>query len=155
MKIIYKRGDFLESGEEFLLHGCNAQGVMGSGAALAVKRKYPEAYAEYRWEYENGGLVVGDYVLYKEYPFAEGGVVIVNAITQEYYGRDPNVVYVSYEAVEKIMKELDKQAQEESYIPRVAMPKIGSGHANGDWNIIEKIIEDNSNFFQPVVYVLE
>lgn len=33
MKIIYKQGDLLSCPERVILHGCNAQGVMGSGIA--------------------------------------------------------------------------------------------------------------------------
>lgn len=43
MKIIYKKGSFLDGDERFKMHGCNAQGVMGSGAALEVKMKFPSA----------------------------------------------------------------------------------------------------------------
>ena len=33
MNIIYKQGDLLECSEQVIVHGCNAQGVMGSGVA--------------------------------------------------------------------------------------------------------------------------
>ncbi|ESQ88966.1 hypothetical protein ABAC460_14390 [Asticcacaulis sp. AC460] len=39
-------------------------------------------------------------------------------------------------------------------MPVVAFPKIGAGLAQGDWTIIESLIEDHSRHFQPVVYVL-
>ena len=38
---------------------------------------------------------------------------------------------------------------------KVAMPKIGAGLANGDWDTISKIIEEESgHVWQPVVYVV-
>ena len=39
MKIIYKQGDLLEAEEVVIVHGCNAQGVVGSGVALAIRNK--------------------------------------------------------------------------------------------------------------------
>jgi O-acetyl-ADP-ribose deacetylase (regulator of RNase III) len=40
------------------------------------------------------------------------------------------------------------------YGDKVAMPKIGAGLAGGDWNVIEKIIEEECKGVQPVVYYL-
>ena len=37
--IEYRVGDFLGGNEHVFVHGCNAQGVMGSGAAAAVRKK--------------------------------------------------------------------------------------------------------------------
>ena len=47
MKIEYVVGDFIDGSEDTILHGCNAQGVMGRGAALAIKTRLPWAFAEY------------------------------------------------------------------------------------------------------------
>lgn len=150
MKIIYKQGNFLEGPEKFILHGCNAQGVMGSGAAHAVRTKYPDAYQLYRSLYLDYGLKLGEL----QYSEQTNGVVVFNGITQYNYGRDPNTVYVDYDAVEEVIKELNVFVGEQYSYPNVAMPKIGAGLGNGDWNIISAIIENNSPHFVPVVYVL-
>lgn len=149
MKIIYKQGDFLEGPEPYKLHGCNAQGVMGSGAALAVRKKFPKAYEEYKKYHREYGLQVGRVVCYHL-----RDITVINAIIQEYYGRDADTVYVDYSGVESIMQSLDRQAKYLDYTPQIAMPKIGAGLANGDWEIISKIIEDNSENFQAIVYTL-
>lgn len=87
-----------------------------------------------------------------EYPKSK---YIVHAFTQLYFGRDKDVVYVNYEAVRRCFKTLT----EEICSPRVesiAMPKIGAGLANGDWNIISNIIkEESGSIWQPVVYELK
>lgn len=146
MKIIYKQGDLLECSERVIVHGCNAQGVMGSGVAKAIKEKYPEAYAGYMSTHENGGLELGEVI-----GVYSGDKLILNAITQRYYGRYKYKVYADYEAIREAFKSINEQCTYSA----IAMPKIGAGLANGDWNIIEKIIEDECTDVQVVVYVLE
>lgn len=146
MKIIYKEGDLLEAEENIIIHGCNAQGVMGSGVALVIKNKYPEAYKTYR-SYAGVGYRLGTI------SFAQigDGKIIGNAITQEYYGRDKSKVYVDYDAVRAVFNYLNTLFPQD----KIALPKIGAGLANGDWNVIEKIIEEECKDVQPVVYVLK
>lgn len=159
MQIIYKTGDALAGPERFFCHGCNAQGVMGSGVAAQVRAQYPAAYDAYRQHYEREGLKLGDRI-------SVGGTkVIINAVTQEHYGRDPNRVYVSYDAIEKVIKGINAWAWGAEHIDSmrrvvgkpdvVAFPLIGAGLANGDWDIISKIIEEFSPDFQPVVYLFD
>lgn len=153
MKIIYKKGDLLQCTESWILHGCNAQGVMGSGVALAIRKKYPSAYAAYIASIQHDGMQLGR-VTYAE---QEDGKTIFNGITQEYYGKDGRR-YVDYQAITDVIWLINKYAVslnkiKESYIP-VAMPKIGAGLGGGDWDIISEIIEEQSFNFQPVVYTL-
>lgn len=145
MKIIYKQGDLLECTEQVIVHGCNAQGVMGSGVALAIRKKYPEAYDAYKSAYENGALELGEVV-----GAYSGDKLILNAITQRFYGRDKLKVYADYEAIRDAFRSINEQCGYSS----VAIPKIGAGLANGDWSIIEKIIEAECTDVQVVCYVL-
>jgi len=147
MKIIYKVGNLRDAEELIILHGCNAQGVMRSGVAKVVREKWPEAYNEYRAAFENYGLSMGDTVI----AFSRGKKII-NAITQEYFGRDGKQ-YVDYEAIRTAIRSVNKLADVVA-VAVVAMPKIGAGLGGGDWNIISKIIEEESTNFQPVVYEL-
>ena len=48
MKIEYTKTNFLYMAEQYLAHGTNCHGVMGSGVAKAVRNKFPEAYTEYK-----------------------------------------------------------------------------------------------------------
>lgn len=151
MDIIYRVGDCLEGPEPWVLHGCNAQGVMGSGVALAVKKKYPSAYATYLASAQQGGMRLGVVTFATQ----ENGLCVFNGITQEYYGRDGKR-YVDYDAVTEVMAAMDYYAKEQGqdWPIEVAMPKIGAGLGGGDWDTIAEIIEQGSNHFQPVVYTL-
>ncbi len=146
MKIQYVNGDLFSTDIEHILHGCNAQGVMGSGVAKIVKEQYFDAFAFYAEQYDEHGLKLGDVQF-----VPANGKVIVNAITQEFYGRDGKR-YVSYDAVAAAMNTVNRVLKL-SGINRIAMPKIGAGLGGGDWDAIAAIIEQEMVDVQPVVYV--
>ena len=160
MKIEYRTGDLLEAPEPAIVHGCNAQGVMGSGVAKAIRAKYPAAYEAYAQRHKASGLPLGDTI----WVDCERHVVI-NAITQDRYGRDGKR-YADYDAIERAFRNIDKVARlTQNYegdrkappkvIDAVGMPLIGAGLAGGSWAKISAIIEDCAEHFQPVVYLID
>ncbi len=46
MKINYVNGDLFATDIKTIVHGCNAQGVMGSGVAKSIRENFPKAYDE-------------------------------------------------------------------------------------------------------------
>jgi O-acetyl-ADP-ribose deacetylase (regulator of RNase III) len=144
-KIEYRKGDLLTTDIKHILHGCNAQGVMGAGVAAAIRSKYAQAYKDYTEVYNSKGLELGTAV----FSVQNDGKVIINAITQNNYGRDKNKVYVSYWAVAEIFRKIESFG-----IKELAMPMIGSGLANGDWAVISAIIENTLVHTKPLVYSL-
>jgi O-acetyl-ADP-ribose deacetylase (regulator of RNase III) len=92
----------------------------------------------------DGYLHLGD-VIETKYPDR----TILNIISQTYYGRDPGVRYVSYDAVANAIERINELGY-----TRVAFPLIGAGLANGHWPIISTIIESYSNF-TPLVYFID
>lgn len=135
--ITYKLGDVLACSEEILIHGANAQGIMGSGVALAIKNAYPEAYRVYRDASEAGYLTLSSYTFADVKKPNGDRLRIYNAVTQEHYGRDGKR-YVSYDAVEKVFKNIDIHLPKEG---AVAIPKIGAGLGGGAWDEIVSRIE--------------
>lgn len=135
--IQYIKGDLLSSNERYIAHGCNAQGVMGAGIALAIKKKYPYAWKEYREKYADfvHGLSLGD-VLPAE--GKAGDPVIFNCVTQEYYGRAPNMRYVSYDAIDKCFRSI---SYTHSGIT-LGIPKIGCSLGGGSWPVVEAILNE-------------
>lgn len=125
----YTNNNLLNITEGIIVHGCNAQGIMGSGVAKQLRQKYPEIFT--------------DYILAK--PYYLGQVIIsrvsptllvVSAITQQYYGRDPNTIYVDYQAVGNAFLSLNNMFPGQT----LHIPQIGAGLGNGDWERIESII---------------
>lgn len=158
MDIIYKTGSILEASEPYIIHGCNAQGKMGSGVAKVLMDEYPDVKKRYLAAHaratEQGERFLGTLHIGVE----TQNYTVFNAITQEFYGYDGRK-YVSYGAIELCMSELDKAMRtieaKTGKMPHVAMPLIGCGLAGGDWSVVSHIIERCSQHFQPVVYTLD
>lgn len=148
MKINYVNGDLFATDIKTIVHGCNAQGVMGSGVAKGIRENFPKAYERYVKEYKlHNHLAMGSITV-----VPCDNKIIVNAITQEYYGRDGSK-YVSYDAVDEVMKAINSMHYVYG-IKEIAMPQIGAGLGGGDWKVIEAIIEHRLSLVNPTVYVL-
>lgn len=135
MSFNVKVGDLFANVEHgFIMHGCNAQGVMGSGVAKIIRDKYPIAYEQYHDQAPN-------YILGEVIPVVvEPNLVIVNAITQEFFGTDR--VHVDYDAVEQAcrgVKHLALSGIIESQ--DIHFPFIGAGLAGGDQQTLLNIFE--------------
>ena len=135
--IEYRKGNLLDVKSGIIIHGCNAQGVMGSGVALAIKQKYPIVYNDYRAEYEyrHNKLFLGTCIK----SWVDDELMVINAITQQDYGRDGKR-YVNYVAIVNVFSEAIVTASAYDYI--LNFPKIGAGLGGGDWSIIEQLIND-------------
>lgn len=152
--IVYRAGDLFSTDCPIIVHGCNAQGVMGSGVARVVKQKYPTAYADYRAAYDEAGLVLGK-VYWSEQP-SDDGKIIGNAITQVGYGRSG--VHVDYAAITDVFTEVRNFVLSHDWDiddgPLVAIPKIGAGLGGGDWGKISELINNAIDQVGVVCYTL-
>lgn len=157
MDIIYKTGSILEASEPYIIHGCNAQGKMGSGVAKVLMDAYPDVRERYLAHHAAASRA-NEPFLGTIHIGATEKHTVYNAITQEFYGYDGKL-YVSYGAIELCMNALDKaMATIEAKTgekPHVAMPLLGCGLAGGNWSVVSGIIERCSRHFQPVVYTLD
>jgi O-acetyl-ADP-ribose deacetylase (regulator of RNase III) len=148
-----KVGNLLSVKEGLILHGCNAQGVMGSGVAKAIRDTYPQAYADYRAKYEAQGNRLGLGQIVWTRISMNPKLAIGNAVTQEFYGRDPKVRYVDYEAVRTVFNKAGILARREGL--SVHYPQIGAGLGNGDWGVISAIIHEELAGVPHTLWLLE
>lgn len=95
-----QKADLLEA-KGLLLHGCNAQGVMGSGVAKLIKQRWPQAFEEYAAFCRSTTLQqrLGQVV----FTNTNQDVVVGNCITQEFYGKD-GAKYASYDLIDTCME---------------------------------------------------
>jgi O-acetyl-ADP-ribose deacetylase (regulator of RNase III) len=136
--------DIFTTTNSLIVHGCNAQGVMGSGFAAEVKIKFPGAFSEYVKmvnEYSKGSPELLGKVSYYNCEYTNSNM-IANAITQQHYGRDTTLRYVNYKAVQDCFRQIAAELRQTpvSLINSVRFPQIGAGLGNGDWSIISQII---------------
>lgn len=135
MFVTVMKGDILFVTKGIIVHGCNAQGKMGSGLASEIRNKYPGNYEYYLSVFESTGLHLNEVLFYK---VPNSKLVIANAITQLYYGREYGKRYVNYDAIRLAFKEVTRYALENKL--SVHFPKIGAGLAGGNWKLIKEII---------------
>lgn len=135
--ITYIKGDLLKADADVLVHGCNCFTTMGAGVAVAIKKHYPGAYAS-DLKTEHGDVrKLGTYSSWTGPNCFNGTktVTVVNAYTQ--YEPSPWKKPFDYEAFEAVLNRIKVDFADKI----IAMPKIGSGLAGGDWDKISEIIE--------------
>ena len=154
MKLKYVKDSILNTEIEFIAHGVNCQGVMGSGVAKVLFKKYPqvrEAYLEYYMESFPFVLETSGFLgLVQEVNCGEK--TVFNCFTQDNFGYGGEI-YGDYEAIRKCFLTIGEDCD----ITEVAIPKIGCGLAGLDWEIVEGILEEVSEKtgLEITVYYLE
>lgn len=149
-------GDMLETATTgFMVHGCNAQGAMGSGIAWAIREKWPVVYEVYNRRQIDCGLSMGEIVPVS----VNDELVVVNAITQEYYigHKDAKGIerFVDYEAIAKCFEQINDLPNKYPDIePILHFPLIGADRGRGNWNIIEAIIDESITSMEKVLWRL-
>lgn len=149
MKII--KGNILETECYQIVHGCNAQGVMGSGVAKAIREAYPGAYDVYRNVYEMRGLRLGEIVTYIS---EHGEHIIHNLITQYRYGKDGKR-YVNYAALASGLTLIAQRSTDLSAKYRdIAIPAIGAGLGGGNLGFIQHLVDDIEAMYPKIQFVM-
>ena len=129
-------GDLVRDAEQYevIMHGCNCFCVMGAGIAPQIKAKFPEAYAA------DCATTAGDVNKMGTITHTVNSKpIVVNMYTQyDTKGRRSGQMDFDYDAFRKALKEVRAKFSGKM----MAMPKIGAGLAGGNWEIIERILED-------------
>lgn len=146
------KGDLIELAKarhfDIIVHGCNCFNTMNSGIAKQIKKEFPQAFLAdmktAKGDKAKLGTISGCCV---------DNVYVFNAYTQYCFGYDPKISYVNYGAVRSCFKMVAEQCHKlnnlllrdnSDNLFRIGIPKIGAGLAGGDWNIISKIIEEET-----------
>lgn len=120
---------------EVIVHGCNCQGQMGKGIALAIRKQFPEAYQADREAPKGERSKLGT-ISWAEVKRDGCCFTIVNAYTQ-FHWRGKGI-QVEYEAVRGAMREIKRRFHGK----RIGYPTIGAGLAGGDWAMLAAIIDE-------------
>ncbi len=136
--IKYVDGDLIKMGQkgefDVIAQGCNCFCVMGAGLAPQIKNAFPEAYAV------DCATVAGDESKLGTITHTENTTPIVVNIYSQYdtKGRRMGKMDLDYDALRSGLKLMKEKFSGK----KIGLPKIGSELAGGDWNVIEKIIEE-------------
>jgi O-acetyl-ADP-ribose deacetylase (regulator of RNase III) len=138
--MIFKQGNCLDVTHGIIVHGCNLQGVMSDGFAAQVKKMYPPCFNVYSNALKNGTASLGKVVWYRH----NLDLYVANAITQEFYGREINHIYTSYDALKTCFRSVIGLAK--SLKLPVHMPDmIGCGLGGGHRDTVIEIITDTAH----------
>jgi len=134
----YIDGDLLKLADEgnfdVIAHGANCFCVMGSGIAVQIKAKYPEAFEA------DCKTISGDINKLGTITYTETTKPIVVNIYSQYdtKGRREGKVDLDYNALRSGLTVMKEKFSGK----RFGIPKIGAGLAGGDEGRIFEIIED-------------
>lgn len=134
----------LEGKYNLIVHGCNCFNNMGAGIAVPIKHNFPDAYLADRATKYGSKEKLGKFTIgrHKE-------MFVINAYTQYEYGSGK--MNADYDAIREVFKLLNIMFRKQ----KVGIPLIGAGLAGGDWDAIEKIIEESSPDLDIEVVVLD
>ena len=109
----------------------------GGGFANALKRRHPFAQKDFRdWIVKDrSNLELGKHLLTK----LNESTFVFSMIAQRGYGNSSSP-RIRYQALEKCLFALGKIAAEMK--ASLHMPRIGTGNARGDWNVIQELIDE-------------
>ena len=134
------KADLIELGKsdefDMIAHGCNCFCTMGSGVAKTIREEFPSAFEADKQTIRGDIRKLGTYTVGKVYKYKTEILKVINCYTQFNYGRDKDVLYANYAAIELCMLKINAKFPNS----KIAMPYIGCGLANGDWAIVEEII---------------
>jgi len=136
--IKYIDGDLIKLGQDgtfdVIAHGCNCFIKMGAGIAPQIKKAFPEAF------YVDSETLRGDKSKLGTISHTLNTTPIVVNIYSQYdtNGRIFGKMDLDYDALRSGLLEMKLKFSGKTF----GLPMIGAGLAQGDWNIIEKIIED-------------
>ena len=149
--------------EGVVAHGCNCQGVMGSGVARAIRNKWNRAYVRYtelvaahRKDHHpdmSGLLGLSLIVNVDDYFSRPNSLFVANMFTQEYYGNDGKV-YADSDAIREALKSTMSFCKGAN-LP-LYMPPIGCGLGGLSWEVnVGPIVEELQREYDVQVYVCD
>lgn len=143
-------GNLLNVKEGVIVHGCNAQGIMGAGVAYQIRKKWPDVYDSYK-AHCDVGVRLGQVM----YEIVSPTLIVANAITQDLCdGSTPR--QVDYEAVAVAFEAINEDLRNGVIRGPVVFPMIGSGIGGGKWSIIHAIIDNTiSDDYEKMVYIFQ
>lgn len=143
-------GNLLNATEDIIGHQVNCMGVMGSGVAKALREKYSDLYPEYQRycrQVVNNLDLLGCCQITKVQ-----NRYVANLFGQLSYGRG-RTRYTRYKSLRAALSKLKEFGRKSGY--SIALPyNIGCGLANGDWEVVYKMIDEVFEDYKVTLYKL-
>ena len=141
--IMYVKGDATEpqgDGRKIICHICNDVGGWGAGFVLALSAKWKLPEQSYRALF-NPNVPAEDRTLGRvRMVYVEDDIMVANMIGQSGIKWVGNLPPIRYDAVRKALTSVNAFADEHGCT--LHAPMFGTGLAGGEWEEIEKIINE-------------
>lgn len=145
--IVIKEKRFIEAEEDILVHQVNIEGIMDGKIGKQIAEKYPGTKERYVDFCDKNNFIFGR-LRGQALVVREKGKYIANIFAQD---RNNNTDYEALEISLKIVKEIA-----EKYKASVAIPfKIGCENANGEWELVQDVINKVFKGSEVVLYKAE
>lgn len=121
----------------YVLQIVNDEGKYGAGFSEALSSRWPKVEAEYRqwWRERYGKLQLGDIQIIQ----ILSDLVVINMVAQHGIVSKDNPTPINYDALKACLSKAGEAISE--FNASVHMPRIGCGLAQGKWEKIEPLIE--------------
>lgn len=129
--IKYTKGDILQSSAEAIVNCVNCQGHMGAGLAAQFREKYSEMNKKYQIACYNNEVRPGKHHYWQNSKTKQW---VVNFVTKDLVKNDSEYTYITM-GLQSLLEWL-----EDNKIKSIALPKLGAGLGNLDWEIVDKMI---------------
>ncbi len=134
-RITLVQGDILKSECQALVNPVNCAGVMGAGLAKQFRDRYPGMYREYREQCQAGKVRTGQVNLHR----VKDGKTVINFPAKRHW-KDPSSIGYIEDGLESL-----REALAANNIRSVAVPALGAGLGQLDWNAVQPLIIDRLN----------
>lgn len=133
-----------------IAHICNNRGGWGKGFVKAISKRWKAPEQEYRLAAKAGELQLGAIQIV----LVEDNLWVANLVAQDGYASARRPCALDYAALQRCLRELARWCRECDVLS-IAMPRIGTGLAGGDWDVIEPIIDNELDYLRVCVYDLK
>lgn len=132
--IKFVKGNFFDYEADIMVNTVNCVGIMGAGAALQFKNKFPEMFEDYAKACSNNEVTIGRGHIWKKDDMFKS-LTIINFPTKKHW-RNPS----EYLYIEKGLEWLYEILIKFPASSVVTLPALGCGHGGLDWSIVKKLI---------------
>lgn len=141
--INFKTGNILKDRSDAIVNTVNCVGVMGKGLALQFKKAYPDNFKKYKSACDKGLVNPGKMFITQNLDLVSRQWVI-NFPTKKHWKGSSKIDYVE-NGLEDLVKKI-----KELGITSIAIPPLGSGLGDLDWNIVKNRIIEKFKFIDNV-----
>ncbi|OGF12282.1 MAG: Appr-1-p processing protein [Candidatus Eisenbacteria bacterium RBG_16_71_46] len=128
------QGNLLEAPAEALVNTVNEKGVMGKGIALMFKETFPESAKAYQAAARRGEVQVGKVFVTER--IGNGGPRWIIHFPTKKHWRNPSRVEWVRDGLQDLVRVIRQLG-----IRSIALPPLGSGQGQLDWNLVRAAIE--------------